>query len=324
MKQTVLLEKKKFSLTDLLWDLWCIISVVGIWPRFIEPNLLQVTKLHIQIPNLPKDLEGLKILQFSDIHLNQQTHLFFLNKLIRKINKLKPDIIVFVGDFLCYSELKDQERLQSFLCSLSAPHGCFAVLGNHDYSQCVSINKDGEYDVIEKGSSQITQGFSRLFSNTKLAKAFTNRIKNVPLNEQLLSLIKKTPFELLHNSTKIIPFKGSHINLCGLGEYTLGRSLPQQAFQSYNPQFPGIVLAHNPDSIPGLQKYPGDLILCGHTHGGQVNLPWMWKKFTLLENMQYKHGLLKENDKWIYISRGVGSVMPFRWFAMPEIVFITL
>ena len=64
--------------------------------------------------------------------------------------------------------------------------------------------------------------------------------------------------------------------------------------------------------------------MCGHTHGGQVNLPWFWKKFTLMENPQLKRGLVRMLDKWIYINRGVGSIMQFRWFAKPEILLLTL
>jgi hypothetical protein len=74
-----------------------------------------------------------------------------------------------------------------------------------------------------------------------------------------------------------------------------------------------------------MTSYPNSLVLCGHTHGGQVNLPWMWKKFTLMENIQYKQGLhALGNGRLAYISRGVGSVLTFRWFAPPEIVCITL
>jgi uncharacterized protein len=311
-------------LSDTLWDLWCISSIVGIWPRFIEPNLVSTTHLNLQISHLPEGLKGFKILQLSDLHLNKRVPDYFLNKIIKKIKALSPDIIVFTGDFLCYSRMKDRKRLQKFLNSLRAPHGCFAILGNHDYEASVSINENGDYDLIVQRKSMIKEGFKRLFTTTKLTGVINPGVRALGLNQELVDVLKHTPFKLLHNETDIIRVNNCSLNICGLGEYTLGRCLPELAFKSYDKRFPGVILAHNPDSVPVLESYPGDVLLCGHTHGGQINLPWMWKKFTLLENMQYKKGLHRVGSKWVYISRGIGGVMSFRWFAMPELVLITL
>lgn len=318
------MEKKIPHVSDILWNAWCIASILGIWPRFIEPNLLFSTALTLGVSKLPKDLNGLKILQFSDLHVSSATPDHFVEKLIKKIQSFQPDLILFTGDFLCYSKLTGKEKLHYLLNSLSAPFGCFAVLGNHDYQQTVSINDFGEYDIQEAPQSLIKKGFSRIFSHTVLKKITTERAKAVPPNQELLIALKDTPFTLLENETKTIPIKNSFLNITGLGEYTLGRSIPEAAFKDYQPDYPGIVLLHNPDGFPLLHNYPGNLVLCGHTHGGQINLPWLWKKFTVLENMKFKKGLFDLDGKWLYVSRGVGSVMPFRWFAPPEIVTITL
>lgn len=310
--------------TDFLWNLWCVISIVGIWPRFIEPNLLLTTPLTLPIQKLPADLEGLKILQFSDLHISPSTTDFFIQSLIRKIKSLKPDLIVFTGDFLCYSKFGDKEKLRYLLTALSAPYGCYAVLGNHDYAKTISINSEGEYDIQENTSSLISKGFARLTAKTVLKKRTTERAKAVEPHAELISLIQETPFLLLNNETHFVSIKDSGLNISGLGEYTLGRCQPELAFRNYDYNYPGITLLHNPDAFPLLNAYPSDIVLSGHTHGGQVNLPWLWKKFTLLENMKYKKGLFHVGNKWLYVSRGVGSVMPFRWFAPPEIVTITL
>lgn len=310
----------------LLWDIWCCISVIGIWPRFIEPRLLATTKLTITLDHLPSDLDGIKILQFTDLHLHRSVSDDFLNKIIRKIQKLAPDLIVFTGDFLCFAHLNQPERLAHFLSALKAPYGCFAILGNHDYAECVSINNQGEYDVLEatNKSQPIKKGFARLFKKIRLTKTITPRAQSVTLNAELIDLLSSTPFELLHNKTKVIPVRQSYLNVCGLGEYMADRFNPAEAFLEYDSKYPGIILSHNPDTGPKLTKYPGEIILSGHTHGGQINLPWIWKKVTLLENMNFKKGLWKLNDKWMYVSRGVGSVFDFRWFSMPEIVLLTL
>lgn len=320
-------EKKQhnsFRLSEFLWDLWCIVSVVGIWPRYIEPICLRTTRLNLSIPQLPENLNGVKILQLSDLHLHPHTSDFFLKKIISKVKKLAPDLIVFTGDFICFSVLYHPERLQKFLSALQAPYGCYAVLGNHDYQEYVSISRKGDYDVVNLNTSSVKKGLKRLREVPKLTKKVTSRALAVSLNKDLIALLKQTPFELLHNRTKKIQVKDSFLNICGLGEYMLGRFHPDVAFQAYDKEYPGIILTHNPDSISLLKGHPGEIVLCGHTHGGQVNLPYLSNKFTLLENMQLKKGLWKVDDKWIYINRGLGSVMKFRWFSCPELSLITL
>lgn len=317
------MTNKKNTFSQFLWDLWCTVSVVGIWPRFIEPNLISTTRMTLPVSNLEKSA-SLKIVQFSDLHFNLDLKDYFLNKLTRKILNESPDVIVFTGDFLCFSKLQDADKLKKFLNSLHAPFGCFAILGNHDYENFVSINQDGEYDVINNSSSTLTRGFKRLFSKIKLAGSVTDNAKNTNMHAGLSILLEETPFQVLHNQNKILTIKGIKLNLCGLGEYSLGKCLPEKAFEHYNRESAGIILSHNPDSLSLLKDYLGDIILSGHTHGGQINLPGFREKFLALENPKLTRGLVTESGKKIYINRGIGSVMKFRWFSMPEILSLTL
>lgn len=315
--------KKQWS--EWAWDTWCILSGIGIWPRYIEPKLLEITRFILPIAHLPKELIGLKILQFSDLHWNNQFPLSFQKKIIRKINTLKPDIIVFTGDFICRSKLENGEGLKNILNALKATIGCFAVLGNHDYDRFVSVNANGDYDVEEpSSSSNISKGFKRLFQSTLLTKHVTEEAQRIDQHAELIKLLKETSFHLLCNETQQLFYNNSWINICGLEEYTLGKCDPNKAFKNYDERYPGIVLSHNPDTFEILKNYPGEIILSGHTHGGQVNLPFFWPRFTLMENFQFKSGLKKIGEKWGYINRGISSVMKFRWFALPELTLLTL
>lgn len=320
--------KNTFHLSEFLWDIWCIVSIVGIWPRFIEPNLLQVTHHRVDLPGLPESLKGLKIVQFSDLHLQESLSDRFLQKLTRKVHEADPDLLVFTGDFLCYSHLDDEDkiRLQAFLNGLKARYGCYAIFGNHDYDQYVSINDLGEYDLLpeEEKRSLIKRGFDRLLKKVTLAKKITPRAQAVQCHGALVALLQKTPFQLLDNSHQCVKIKDSYLNICGLGEYTLGKMDPKKAFQEYDKNYPGLILLHNPDGLSLLKGYPGEIVLCGHTHGGQVNLPWMWKKFTLMEDERFKRGLFHENGRWIYVNRGIGSCFSFRWFAIPELLVLSV
>src|SRR5262249_43978193 len=150
-------------------------------------------------------------------------------KLCRKVAAFKPDLIVFSGDVLCYSILEEKERLKKILNSFYAPYGCYAVLGNHDYQESVSINAQGDYDVIEHHSSSLKKGFKRLFNPLTITKKVTERARNVNLHGELVELLRQTPFELLHNQNKLIKVRNSHLNICGLGEHMLGRCLPETA-----------------------------------------------------------------------------------------------
>lgn len=312
------------SFANFCWDLWCCLSIVGIWPRFIEPKLLVTNSFNLKIPHLASDLQGFKIVQFSDLHLHSNVSDKFLNKLIHKIEKCQPDMILFTGDFLCFALPVDLSRLQTFFSSLKAPYGCYAILGNHDYDKFISINQAGEYDVLDASAGSFKRIFKRLWTETRLAHRITEKARQVQPNSYLETVLQKTSFKLLKNESMQVPVKSSFLNITGLEEYISGRINPEQAFQNFDKRFPGIVMTHNPDSVPSLLHYPGDMILCGHTHGGQVNLPWLWKKFTLMENPALKKGLKYLENRWVYINRGVGSVMQFRWFSVPELFVMTL
>ncbi len=310
--------------SESLFDVCCIVSLIGIWPRFIEPNLVNIKKLGIEIPTLPPLLNGFKILQISDLHIKNSSSALFFQKVSALIKKNKPDVIAITGDLICVGRLENQELLKDFLNSLSAPYGIYAVFGNHDYDEYVSINTEGEYDVIKKETSLFSLVFSRFFTSISLKKFVTHSARQTKPHKELISLLSKTPLQILHNETIQIPIQDTFLNLTGLGEYITGKCLPDVAFKEYDLRFPGIVLSHNPDSYPLLKDFPGDLILCGHTHGGQVNLPWISKKITLMENPQLEKGLHHLEKKFIYINRGLGAPLRFRLFAPPEITLFSL
>lgn len=319
--------KKKNWLSGLLWDLWCCISIVGIWPRFIEPNLLFTSKYTIPLPSLDRSLNGLKILLISDLHLNTKTPDYFLKKIIKKVKRNNPDLILFTGDFLCFSEMGNSHRLENFLKDIpNAPSGNYCVLGNHDYEHYAYINEEGDYDISFKTESKsiFKKGFKRIFKKIPLTGKITERAKLNKPNNELIKLLENTPFKLLHNHTEIIKIGDSYLNISGLGEYMTGNLNAEKTFSNYQNEYPGIILVHNPDGIRLINKYPGDIILSGHTHGGQINLPFISNKFVLLENLKYKKGYFNEKNKHIYVSRGLGSVFHFRWFSPPELTIFEL
>lgn len=316
--------KNSTALVERLWDLWCIVSVVGIWPRFIEPKLIFESKVPIPIPHLSRELEGLKVLQLSDLHYSEEVSDHFLERILKRVRQLNPDLIVFTGDIISYSQLVQPEKLKSFLQRLIAPLGTYAIYGNHDYKEYVSLGNDGRFRKVESHLPTIMRGFSRLFSlNDSQSEG---AIVRTPIEEldALKQLFTDSGVTLLHNETVQIGKKTAKINLTGLGDYMAGHLMAHDAFKGYEINYPGIVLSHNPDSYEILEHYPGDLLLFGHTHGGQVNLPYIWKKVTPIKNRMFKSGLFHIKERFLYVNRGLGATFPFRWFSPPELTLFQL
>ncbi|MCH9609642.1 MAG: UDP-2,3-diacylglucosamine pyrophosphatase LpxG [Chlamydiales bacterium] len=309
---------------SLAFDLISICSIIGIWPRYIEPSILKTTRLDWPLEKNERHLNGLTVVQISDLHFNRATSERFLNKIVRRTMRQKPDLILFTGDFICHSRLEDGERLKTFLCKLQAPLGCYCTLGNHDYNQYISLSREGIYDVVSRPNplNAICHGIRILFSKQSIQYKVSDKARSCLPSPPLLELLDKTPFTLLENATITLPIG---LNITGLGEYSTARCRPKTAFAGFDKRYPGIALSHNPDTFEELSTYPAKWTLCGHTHGEQIHLPFcrfLSRKLARLQYPNYTRGLFEKENKKLYVSRGVGAPKPFRFCSPPEIVVI--
>ncbi len=312
---------------SLLVDFLSLASVVGIWPRFVEPRMLCTTELTWPLSPEKSHLKGLTIVHLTDLHFHRKISQRFLDKVARRVASHRPDLILFSGDFICYSELESGERLKNFLNRLEAPLGSYCIFGNHDYSQYVSRGPEGIYDLIAPPNPMrgVWLGLKTIFSSPSTGTGVSDRVLSIETHSELAALLKQTPFTLLDNATVTLPIG---LNLTGLGDLALGRCHPERAYKGYDPRFPGLVLSHNPDTFPRLLDYPGDWIFSGHTHGEQIHLPWpAWarrvsQKLARLEHRAYTRGLFRVGDKRLYVNRGLGCHKPFRFCSPPEILVL--
>lgn len=307
-----------------LFDTLAVTSVLGIWPRYIEPRLVFVSRLSWKLAPEHAHLASRCFVHLSDLHLNDEMPESFLDKIVRRTLKEKPDAILFTGDFLCHSQLKNPKRLLNFLCRLQAPHGSFCVLGNHDYAQYISCDSKGRFTARCQPHplKAIGLGLQTLVRPPLKSLSIDPQIQGLPPHSELIQLLAKTPFTVLDNQTFTLPIG---LNITGLAELSVGRLRPQTAFCGYQKHLPGIVLLHNPDAIASVKDYPGEYILAGHTHGEQIHLPFwpsLSKKLTRLVDSTYTRGAYTLGQKQIYVTRGLGSPKPFRLFSAPEIVVI--
>lgn len=249
----------------------------------------------ITIDNLPQELKGTTITLISDIHAGQYMNENDMKAYADIINSLESDIICIPGDFVNF-EVKDVHMLTAAFKDLNAKHGVFGSLGNHDFFQ------NAEY----------------------VAKAINN----------------ESPIQVLRNEHRVIKIKGKDLYMLGIDDTINSGSKMEEVLKYYgamdeylrnnDPNFlpsPKILLCHKPYGFDTLAKQDIDLVLSGHTHGGQV-VPIKFGNFNMsfaATVSNYIEGLYSIGKSNMYVSRGIGSVgLPIRINCPPEITKITL
>lgn len=147
-------EQKRKSRKKMLLIILILIVLTIMYARFIEPNILLVNETKIETEKITNNNHGLKILHFSDLHYGSTINKNNLEKVIKKINLLKPDIVVFTGDLVeeDFSLNSDEKKyLTESLKNINATLGKYAVIGNHDfYNKHVSnILSDSKFKVLK-------------------------------------------------------------------------------------------------------------------------------------------------------------------------------
>jgi len=257
------------------------------YSRNIEPKLLDVNQLVIESKSVSNELDGFKIVQFSDTHLGSDYSLTQLQGLVENINDQNPDLIVFTGDLIDNSAIyKEKNEISPILMQLKATYGKYAIYGNHDVG----------------GAGKTV--YSQVLTNAE--------------------------FTILENASKTIQLKDGHeFSIIGLDDYLLGKPNPKNAFKKINKNAFSILLVHEPDIANRLNEYPIDVQLSGHSHGGQVKLPFHKAIYTPPLATKYTEGLyeIKKSLKpmKLYVNRGIGTTrLPVRFFSQPELSVFTL
>ena len=107
-----------------------------------------------------------------------------------------------------------------------------------------------------------------------------------------------------------------------MGDLWSGEIEAARAFSGVDPRAPTVLLAHNPDSKDELGAYPWDLMLSGHTHGGQVIVPFDGPRFAPVEDKRYVAGLKPWGTRQIHVTRGVGNIGGVRFRCRPEVSLV--
>ena len=268
------------------------LPILGPYAYFVEPRRVQVTHTKVPIKNLGKGLENFKIVQMSDIHFgptNKSPR--FISKCVEKINKIKPDIVVLTGDFMQWDSSYAWE-LGDLLKNMETTHGIFACLGNHDYGVC---HKD---------------------------KPATDP---VDFNE-VIKAFESSNIRVLHNEKVVIQKDNHSLTVAGIGDFWTQHFKPEIVLEK-NKNQTTVVLCHNPDGLEHIENFDFDLVLSGHTHGGQISFPIIGPIAVPVKNKLHVRGLHsvgKNKNQWLYTNRGLGYIFKARLFSRPEIALLEL
>lgn len=166
----------------------------------------------------------------------------------------------------------------------------------------------------------------------ELGKEYKNQIFGVMGNHDNRAVeryLKESGIIILNNENRKLIINsnaGENINLIGVEDPYTGRDNLLMAMKGTEDNIPKLLLAHSPRIIKKAVKQKIDLVLAGHTHGGQIVLPFFGPLFvTSRMEGRYASGLFKIDSTYMYVTRGIGTtILPFRFNCPPEITLIEL
>jgi predicted MPP superfamily phosphohydrolase len=263
------------------------VATAYVYARWFEPHWLAIRRHEVRFGGTRR----IRLLQLSDFHASEEVSLDFIGQAVRAGLALKPDLICLTGDFITW-RYEQFGRYAEVLKPLADAAPTYAVLGNHDGGRWVG-----------------TAGYSD-----------TSHVRE---------LLAKSRIELLHNQSVQTQICGESIALVGVGDLWAEELDSARAFSSVaanqtdtRPKI--ILLAHNPDSKDRIARERWDLMLSGHTHGGQCDLVFFGTPFAPVRDRRFVRGLHRWNDRWIHISAGVGNLHGVRFNCRPDIALLTL
>ena len=235
----------------------------------------------LALPRLDPALDGLSVLHLSDLHFTGRIGKEFFREVMRLAVETPPDLIALTGDFVDNADCIDW--IPETLGSLSARHGVYFILGNHD---------------------------PRMRQVPRLRRALTDA-GFIDLAGRWLQLeINGRPVIVAGNEMPWLPPAPDMTNcpadVAGVRPLRL-------------------LLAHTPDLLAWARRHDFDLMLAGHTHGGQVCIPWIGPVFCPSRfGLKYAAGVYHELPTVLHVSRGIAGETPSRWNCPPEVALLKL
>ncbi|MFI5216861.1 MAG: metallophosphoesterase [Candidatus Limnocylindria bacterium] len=246
-------------------------SVAGllVWGFSFGQARVARTRVPVAIPGLAPALDGLRVVQISDLHIGNGLQGERLTRMVERTNALSPDLIVITGDIFDFDPAFIDDGLRR-LAQLKARCGVYAILGNHD---------------VYTGTERVVAGFAALAPGIRLLR---DEIVKLPLPEPLYLAGVEDP--------------GPDWSARGLELPAIERLAGERPGDG-----PTLLLVHRPEAFPQAARLGFPLVLAGHTHGGQLALPTPGGPWNLARTVtRFTRGRYQLESSTLYVTRGVG------------------
>lgn len=267
-----------------LWLISCVLSLAAVYPLYVEQRWFELTRTPIHVPGLTAPV---RVLHLSDLHVGDPLGVGEVLEAVEPGLAERPDLIVLTGDNIESQGALRSHRIDEMAAALAKVAPVYVVMGNHDSES------------FDLSGRRVPTGPVRAVFERGGAKVLENEWARVKVREQELLLV-------------------------GLGDLWARQTRPAEAFGGAPKGLPTILLTHNPDTKDVARAFPWDLMLAGHTHGNQVNLPWFDEPWTTVRDRRFLKGLHHWEGRQLFVSRGLGGVKGVRFNSRPEVSILEL
>ena len=263
------------------------VAALAVDTTLLEPNRPIIVRREIALRRWPAGLDGFTIALLSDFHYDPYFSVHPINAAVDIVNGLRPQLIVLTGDFVSAPLFGDERR------GADAAEPCAQLL-KRMHAPFGSWAVMGNHD------------------------SATNP-------HRVTAALRAEGIQVLANQSVPVENNGTRFWLAGVDDI-LGRTADlHKTLHNIPPGEATVLLAHEPDYADYVRRYPVDLQLSGHSHGGQVRIPFVHPLYLPEMAKKYILGQYQIGGLTLYTNPGLGTVgVPVRWNCPPEITFLTL
>ena len=253
----------------------------------IEPNRLKVVRKEVSLRRWPARMDGFKIALISDFHYDPYFSVHPIRAAVPIVNGLHPDMVALTGDFVSVLVTSDPEKGASYA------EPCAEILRN----------------------IRAPYGLWAVMGNHDV---FTDA-------DHITSVLRSVGIKVLANQSTPIENNGGRFWLAGVDDVLGGTADLDATLHNIPTNEASVLLVHEPDFADNVARHPVDLQLSGHTHGGQIRVPFMRPLYLPKLARKYVWGLYTIGNLTLYTNAGIGTVdIPVRFNCPPEVTLLTI
>jgi predicted MPP superfamily phosphohydrolase len=260
---------------------------------------------------LPGNWPGLSIVHISDLHVRHGDQRLFRAQQAA-LRGLKPDLLCVTGD-IC-EKVADIHMVVELLQTVKPKLGTFVVLGNHEHNAPLPLHL----------REQHRRGWRKALGVVLHVVAPRLRSDGEDEGHAMADALREAGVNVLHNEGRRVTKNGESLWIAGCDSAWAGHADMEAAMFGKRPDEGCLALIHEPDLAFEARELGSDLILAGHTHGGQVRFPLVGALYTLRMDPRIliAAGFQRIEEALLHITTGLGHTIPLRFGCPPEVVWL--